>query len=233
MAGPSKRPWEEGEWQPSKKKAKLKRENKNQPQVLSSKKQISRYRVAPGLKAPAGTSSTSNSRDPRFDPMGGSFDEHLWRQKYSFLLDSQKEEISTLKERLKQSAVTSKSKSCHTGGGEKKRRARGKILTAEEEAEAKDRLSRLQNRVKTDEQKAQKQQVLSAIRKEELGAIKEGKTPFYHKKSEIREKELQAKYEELEKSGKLKKFMAKRRQKLQQKQQKQMPNARWEAHDED
>lgn len=107
-------------WNASDKKAPLKRENKNQPPVLSSKRQVSRFRVAPGLSA---SSATRTTRDPRFDQIStGYLDEHVWRQKYGFILDTQKAEIQEMKELLQASAASSKSKSNKSGGGEKKRR---------------------------------------------------------------------------------------------------------------
>ena len=103
--------WEGGGWQQQggvkrKKPEPPKRENKNQPQVLSSKRQVGRFRLAPGLKAEAGASSASNSRDPRFDPMsaGSTFNEAGWRKSYDFLFEAQDAQIKELQEQLSASA---------------------------------------------------------------------------------------------------------------------------------
>ena len=61
------------------------------------------------------------------------------------------------------------------------------------------------------------------VRQEEVQAVKEGKKPFFAKKSALRERELIAQYEELKKGGKLDKFLEKRRRKLDAKQHKRVP----------
>ena len=219
----------EGDWQPAKKKKVApKRENKNQPQVLSSKKQVGRFRLAPGLKAETGASSASAIRDPRFDVMSGGakFNEQGWRKSYAFLFEQQAERIRELEEQLRNSATASNSKSCKSGGGAKKKRARERILSAEDEAAARAELTQLKNRRKADERKQREQELLASMKKEELGKVKEGKGIFYPKKSAVKEKLLVAKYEELEKSGQLEKYMAKRRRKLANKQHKKLPGRR-------
>ena len=53
-----------------------------------------------------------------------------------------------------------------------------------------------------------------------------GKKPFYLKKAASKREELLAKFEELKASGRLDKFLAKRRQKLAQKDHVHVPSAR-------
>ena len=229
--------WDGGGWQSGVKRKKPeppKRENKNQPQVLSSKRQVSRFRLAPGLKGETGASSASNSRDPRFDPMsaGSKINEAGWRKSYDFLFQAQEARVKELQEQLSTSAKQAQSKSAKSGGGEKKRQRRLKILSPEAEAEARAELQKLKSRLKADQQKQREQEVLSAVRKEEVAAVKEGKGIYFQKKSVVREKLLKAKYEDLEKTGQLNKFMAKRRQKMANKQHKRLPGRRddgWEG----
>ncbi|KAL3933255.1 MAG: hypothetical protein SGPRY_000362 [Prymnesium sp.] len=206
----------------------LKRENKNQPRVLSSKRQVSSFRVAPGLKDEMGASNPNNMRDPRFDPMssGDHFNEQGWRHSYAFLFEAQSKRIEELQEKLKLSDAVSKSKACKSGGGARKRRTKAKILSPEAAAEMRVELTRLQNRQKLERQKEKEREVLAAIRKEEVAAVKDGKGVFYQKKSAIREKLLLAKYEDLKKSGKIEKFLAKRRKKVASKQHKRLPGRR-------
>ena len=66
-------------------------------------------------------------------------------------------------------------------------------------------------------------QVRSAARKAEVEAVRDGKSPFFQKKSALREQALVAQYEKLEKSGSLNKFLAKRRKKVATKQHKKVP----------
>lgn len=57
---------------------------------------------------------------------------------------------------------------------------------------------------------------------QEREAVKQGKSPYYLKKSEQRKLELLAKYEELKSSGRLEKFMDKRREKNAKKEHKHL-----------
>lgn len=210
-----------------------KRENKNQPQVMSSKRQVGSFRVAPGLKGELGASSANNRRDPRFDSIsnGGKFDEGRWRKAYEFLFEQQSERIKELKAQLKKSADLHKSKAIWSGGGLKKRRARDHVLSPEAEADARAELARLLNRQKQDEQKKLEQDVMSSIRKQEADAVKQGKGVYFPKKSVVREKILAAKYEGLKKSGQLEKYLAKRRKKVASKQHKRLPGRRRDSGD--
>jgi ribosomal RNA-processing protein 36 len=60
----------------------------------------------------------------------------------------------------------------------------------------------------------------------EKQAVAAGKAPFYLKKSEVKKRELLAKYEELKDSGGLEKFMAKRRKKNAAKDHRYVPSTR-------
>ncbi|KAL1522411.1 hypothetical protein AB1Y20_017401 [Prymnesium parvum] len=205
-----------------------KRENKNQPRILSSKRPVGCFRVAPGLKAEAGASNAANLRDPRFDPMsaGAKLNEQSWRKAYSFLFEQQAQRIQEIQEQLRVSGKAAKSKSCKSGGGAKKRRAKARIIAPEAEEQLRAELTKLLNQQKLDQQKQREQEVLRAMRKEEVAAVKEGKGVFFPKKSAIREQLLRAKYDDLKKSGKLDKFLAKRRQRLANKQHKRLPGRR-------
>lgn len=59
-----------------------------------------------------------------------------------------------------------------------------------------------------------------------------GKRPFYLKKSEQRRLELLAKYEELQASGKLDKFLEKRRKKNAAKDHRYLPSTRRQAEED-
>jgi ribosomal RNA-processing protein 36 len=64
------------------------------------------------------------------------------------------------------------------------------------------------------------------VQTQERGAVKDGKKPFYLKKSEQRRLELVAKYEELKGSGKLEKYLEKRRKKNAAKDHRYLPSTR-------
>ncbi|XP_068339416.1 uncharacterized protein [Pyrus communis] len=71
--------------------------------------------------------------------------------------------------------------------------------------------------------------ILTEHKKKERKAAKEGKQPFFLKKSEIRKKRLVEKYKQLKASGKLKPFIEKRRRKNAAKDHRYMPYHRPDA----
>ena len=194
------------------------RANKNRPSQLSTKKKVSPYRVAPGLSA-----STAKSRDPRFDP-GAKVDEEAWKRNYDFITGMQKEEVALAKRKLEESARAAH-RASQRGGGAKRRRTREKVLVPDEADALKLELERTANRLKQEEIFAKRERVKAEMRREEVAAVKEGKKPFFAKKSVIRERELLAQYDELRKAGKLEKFLEKRRRKNSSAQKRRLPRA--------
>ena len=140
------------------------RSNKNRPAQLSSKKRVSTFRIAPGLKA----SSKVVVRDPRFDPHSKSeFDEVKWRQSYDFLFEEQRAEAERMKAALDTSRKASKRAAQH-GGGAKRQRVRDKVLTPEQTAEMKLELERTENRLAQDERRQKREQAKAELRKQEV-----------------------------------------------------------------
>ena len=198
-----------------------KRANKNRPSQLSSSRAVSTLRVAPGLSAGAPGHS---GRDPRFDACSaGTADEHTWQQKYSFVFEQQRGELKDMQQRL--SASKSASKKRIRGGGENRKRGRAKRLSEEEAEELKLEINRRSNQLKQREQSAEKQRVRTAARKQEVEAVRQGKRPFFEKKSALQERQLVEKFEQLERSGGLDKFMEKKRKKRASKQRRRLPDA--------
>lgn len=196
----------------------LQRANKNRPAVLSSRQRVSSFRVAPGLEG-----KQRAGRDPRFNPHGeDDFNAEGWRKSYDFIFEQQREEAREMKRMLSDSQRATR-RAKQRGGGAKRQKTRAKVLGTEESAALKLELERTQNRLAADERRAKKQAAKEAVRKAEVAAVQEGKRPYFAKKSEVRERELLAQYEELKKGGKLEKFLAKKRKKLDGKQHKRMP----------
>lgn len=198
------------------------RSNKNRPSMMSSKRPVSSFRVAPGLEA----TTKHASRDPRFAPEGqsDSFNEEGWRKSYDFVFERQREEASEMKRKLSESSRATR-RAQQRGGGAKRQRTRQKVLSADESAELKLDLERTQNRLAADERRSKKQAAKDSVRREEVAAVKDGKRPYFAKKSELRERELLAQYGDLKKAGKLDKFLQKKRQKLDGQQKKRTPRA--------
>ncbi|CAB3996442.1 ribosomal RNA processing 36 homolog [Paramuricea clavata] len=142
------------------------------------------------------------SRDPRFDNLSGKFNENMFEKAYSFLDDIRSQE----KEQVK------------------------KAITREKDPNQKTKLHSLHKRM----EQAEKSRNLKKIRKEkqkersqkELSLIKQGKRPFYLKKSERKKLELAEKYKTLKGSKKLDQYMNKKRKKNAMKQRKRLPKER-------
>lgn len=186
----------------------FKRETKNRPQEVSSKRQVSRFREVIQVPKHRGV-------DPRFDPgiAGGppKNPQELDRQRkrYAFLYDDVlPQEVSTLKQRLKK----------------EKREPKRREMQAE--------LTRLEQRLRDERTRRKKEELEKGWKTSEKKAVAEGKKPFYLKKSEKRKRELVAKYEELKSSGRLEKYMAKRRRKNASKDHRYLPGRRGGDEDE-
>jgi len=71
-----------------------KRENKNRPMEISSKKPVSRYREVIEVKK-------KKSRDPRFDNLSGKYNEDLFKKSYKFLSEMEDNEMNMIQEKIK------------------------------------------------------------------------------------------------------------------------------------
>lgn len=183
--------------QKPKKENKVGRANKNRPMEISSKKPVSRFRVV--VQDPKRV-----SRDPRFESLCGTLDTDRFKQRYSFLYESQlPSEREELKKQLK------KSKDPDVIG------------------DLKNRISLIDKQLKAGPSKHVVDKTIKAEhKKKEREAAKEGKRPFYLKKSEIREKALIDKYHSLKASGKLESFIEKKRKKNASKDHRYVPYRR-------
>lgn len=67
---------------------------------------------------------------------------------------------------------------------------------------------------------------LTKRKREEREAVESGKNPFYLKRKDIKKVELHAKFQDLQDSGRLSKFMAKKRKKNASKDHRWLPTQR-------
>lgn len=72
----------------------FKRANKNRPREMSSKRPVKIEKTVIPVK-------TNTPRDPRFDPLCGTFDNKTFRENYGFLKDVKKKEIKELENEYK------------------------------------------------------------------------------------------------------------------------------------
>lgn len=76
-----------------------KRENKNRPREVSSKKQVPMFGV---IKSKSKRIETDGPRDPRFDIRCGEFDRNRFKEDYAFVNEIRQKEATELKMQLKQ-----------------------------------------------------------------------------------------------------------------------------------
>jgi ribosomal RNA-processing protein 36 len=129
---------------------------KSGPQEVSSKKPVSRKRTLASIQP-----QRHQRRDPRFDTLTNPVDQQSFRAAYTFLEDYQRDEISLLKTQIKQSKDVNER--------EKLEKALKSLQSRKDSRIAKDRA----------------QEVLNARKREEKEKVKQGKQPYYLKKSTL------------------------------------------------
>ncbi|RKF59367.1 rRNA biogenesis protein rrp36 [Erysiphe neolycopersici] len=141
------------------------------------------------------------ARDPRFEPLGASLQAITLTKAYSFLDDYRETEMKDLKAALKK-----------TKNVEEKEKLKRTLLVMESKKKAKLR-------------KLKEQEIIDRHRKQEKALVKQGKKPFYLKKSEQKKQVLLDQFNEL-KGKKLDRVIERRRKKIEGKQKKKMPLVR-------
>jgi len=167
------------------KKDEMKRDNKNRPREMSSKKTVKRYRDVVGVSA----DNKNEKRDPRFDSMCGEFDEKIHRDAYKFVDDIKAKELSDLKKQLNEEDDPEQIK---------------QIKYLIQRIENQNREKKKVDNIKQSEKERKK-------RNREL--IKEGKTPEFVSKQEKKNMSIVEKYEELKSTNKLDQYMKKKNKK--------------------
>eukprot|EP01132_Coremiostelium_polycephalum_P006704 gene6704-8301_t len=145
---------------------------------------------------------TKKFRDPRFDNLSGSFDERLFRKQYSFLDDIMKRDISNLTKQLELSQDPNEKQRLFKMIQSQKSKLRAQLIK-DKERELKDKWV-----------------------EKEVDSIKKGKTPYHLTKKGFREIQLEEKYKSLKESGKLDKFIEKKRKKVASKERVFIPRKR-------
>ncbi|XP_069655939.1 ribosomal RNA processing protein 36 homolog [Haliaeetus albicilla] len=139
-------------------------------------------------------------RDPRFDDLSGEYKPEIFMRTYSFLDNIKKQEKEMIQKQLKK---------CRN-------------------VEQKEKLQHLLNRMTQQEQAQEKQQKLRerelSLKRQQRELAKQGKKPFFLKKSEKRKLELAEKYAELKRSGKLESFLNKKRKRNAIKDKRRLPS---------
>ncbi|XP_039114735.1 rRNA biogenesis protein rrp36-like isoform X1 [Dioscorea cayenensis subsp. rotundata] len=181
---------------PIKRQQKLGRAHKNMPMEMSSKVPAGKFREV--IQVPKKV-----TRDPRFESLCGTLDRNGFHKRYDFLfqveLPAEKEKLHKLIKKERDPTVIK---------------------------ELKEHLCWIDKQLQSAQQKKVGSRVLSEHIKKEKEAAKQGKRPYYLKKSEIRQGELVKKYEDLKAAGKLDSFIEKRRKRNALKDIRYMPYRR-------
>ncbi|XP_010553494.1 PREDICTED: ribosomal RNA processing protein 36 homolog isoform X2 [Tarenaya hassleriana] len=178
------------------KKEKKGRANKNRPMEVSCKRPVSRFRDV--VQAPKKV-----VRDPRFESLCGNLDTEGFRKRYDFLF---MEKLPAEREELK-------------------RQLRNES-DPEVVGDLENRIRWIDKMLKPDTTKSKEAAILTGHKKKEREAAKQGKKPYYLKKSDIRKQKLIEKYNDLKASGKLETYLTKKRKKNASKEHRYMPYRR-------
>ncbi|KAK3327896.1 hypothetical protein B0T19DRAFT_400702 [Cercophora scortea] len=174
-----------------------KRANKHAPVEVSSKKPVSRRREF--IEVPK-----REARDPRFGPLGPmntTVDDIKARNAYAFLDEYQADEMNQLRAAIKKA----------------------------KDGPAKDELQRalmsMESRKKAKDRKDRERALIEEHRRQEKELVKQGKTPFYLKKSEQKKRLLIDQFASMKK-GQIDHAIERKRKKVDSKEKKNMPWAR-------
>ncbi|XP_078591460.1 ribosomal RNA processing protein 36 homolog isoform X1 [Branchiostoma floridae x Branchiostoma japonicum] len=138
-------------------------------------------------------------RDPRFDDLSGEYDEKIFEKSYSFLDPMKAREKKYLEKQLRKEK------------DEDRRRNIQKLIR------------RMEQQERTKRQEDIKEKALKEWKAKEKELVKQGKKPYFLKKSDEKKLVLAQKFKELKKSGKVEKFLQKKRKKNAARDRKHLP----------
>jgi ribosomal RNA-processing protein 36 len=139
------------------------------------------------------------ARDPRFGQRSGKFNETMFKKAYSFLDGMKEGERQMAEKEMRKTRDPERKSQLHT-------------LIQKMDSQ------KLAEKVKEEKRSSEREQ-----RKGETQLQKEGKKPFFLKKSVRRQLELAKRYKELKESGRLEKYLARKRKRNAQRDRRQLP----------
>ncbi|WBW73451.1 rRNA processing protein Rrp36 [Schizosaccharomyces osmophilus] len=142
------------------------------------------------------------TRDPRFDSLSGSLNKEKVKNNYSFVFDYRKKEIELLREELKKCKDPERAETIKTT--------------------LKSLLSKMERHIEEE----RTGRVLREQRANEREQVKEGKKPFYMKKSDQKKLVQLDKYKSMEGTKKLDRYLENKMRRRAQKEKKRLPRAR-------
>lgn len=141
-------------------------------------------------------------RDPRFDELSGALNMGLFKSSFSFLEQKVQADVATLEKAFK------------------------KAKDPEERARLHAALQSMRDRMDTMQAKEELQKIKAEHRKAEAELARDGKKPFFLKKSDVRRLELLSRFETQKKSGRMDKAVQSRRKHAAAKDHRRLPARR-------
>uniref|UniRef100_A0A3P9L6U6 rRNA biogenesis protein RRP36 n=1 Tax=Oryzias latipes TaxID=8090 RepID=A0A3P9L6U6_ORYLA len=138
-------------------------------------------------------------RDPRFDDLSGEYKPEIYEQTYKFINDIKHREKEIIQKKLKKT---------------KKNNQKEKLQFL---------LKRLENQERARQNREKQRERELQFKREQRARADQGARPFFLKKSDKKKLELAEKYQDLKKSGKLDKFLSKKRKRNAGKDRKKLP----------
>ncbi|KAJ8032481.1 Ribosomal RNA processing protein 36-like [Holothuria leucospilota] len=211
------------------------KQRKDQPLEMSSKRPVHKVKNVMNAKKRV-------FRDPRFDDLSGSFKEETFEKNYSFIKDIKKRERESVQKALRncedeEEAIKLKKLlyrmllNVRFGYyvSVQGNSSTSSILLYADIGNSHSHIERVKFYQQNQQDIAQKKRetkrsIQERLKAQETQFVKEGKKPYFLKKSDRKVLELAEKYKELKKSGKLEKYLAKKRKKNMSKDRRQMPS---------
>lgn len=155
--------------------------------------------------------------DPRFDDLSGTFDDRRFRNSYSFLGDVKENEIAAIRKELSGGVKGAR--------GTKESRKAARAMPEERRMQLQRMLTQLQQQRGEERVSDAVRNALASRKSEERKAVAGGKTPYFPKRSELKQIMATERYKALEArgDGAVAKAMKKRRKKLMGKERKSTP----------
>jgi len=164
----------------------FKREHSKRPREVTSKRPVSRFRNIYGDQK-----LTKERFDPRFEERCGEYDDFIFGQSYGFVKDIRSEEKNILKKEMQ--------------------KLKGK--NPEKAAQIKDIVTRIENQERSETLTERQKDRIRQLRSDNMERMRQGRNPFYMKKSELKKEELTERYERLQNKGKLDKYLKRKTKK--------------------
>ena len=177
-----------------------KKKSKSEPLEISSKRK--RFNDQPRHVV---KNTKRSTRDPRFNDLSGAYNEELFEKSYAFVQDIKNNEYESVKSQLK------------------------KVKNAEEKEKLLKVKQKMDTELKFKAEKEKKRELFKQQKQKASEQTKSGKKAFYLKNSDKKKIELAEKYKELKSSGKLDKYMMKKRKRNAQKDKRNLPRMKNQA----